>query len=302
MQVTDWTICGAEGETIFGNTHLPPPGIAPVGHLIIAHGFRGYKDYGILPVIDHHASRAGLLAHRFNFSHSGMTNALDTFERTDLFEKDTWSKQVEDIACVSNAIAADALPNIALACESTSNATADLPQFWFGHSRGGVSVLLAGARAFVPGEYETTCTSIQKPAGIIPCAAPAFACMMSDPDQQRLLSQGFLTIQSARTKQDLRIGSVWLTEINSAPNAFDPIHAAGLIECPMLVIHGDDDPTVPQDCAHLIADENKQSILKIVPDANHVFNTSNPAKLDRDPVPPAQTLLDATISFCLTHA
>ena len=72
MQVTDWTICGAEGETIFGNTHLPPPGIAPVGHLIIAHGFRGYKDYGILPVIAHHASRAGLLAHRFNFSHSGI--------------------------------------------------------------------------------------------------------------------------------------------------------------------------------------------------------------------------------------
>ena len=86
--------------------------------------------------------------------------------------------------------------------------------------------------------------------------------MISEDDQKQLQSQGFLTIQSSRTKQDLRIGVEGLNEYNADPQAFDPIRAAGLIDCPMLVIHGDEDMTVPDDCAHMIANAAQQAAFK----------------------------------------
>jgi hypothetical protein len=85
----EWSIEGSEGEPIIGNAHLPeaPPG----GVVLVAHGFKGYKDYGMFPRIAESLANRGFIAHRFNFSHSGMTGAIETFERPDLFERDTWN-------------------------------------------------------------------------------------------------------------------------------------------------------------------------------------------------------------------
>ena len=44
-----WSIPGSDGEPIIGNTHLPSEDPAGVVH--IAHGFKGYKDYGMFPRI-----------------------------------------------------------------------------------------------------------------------------------------------------------------------------------------------------------------------------------------------------------
>ena len=93
--VESWTIDGSDGEPIRGDVHAasiaPPRGV-----FLIAHGFKGYKDYGMFPVLAREFAAAGFIAHRFNFSHSGMTNNIATFERPDLFEKDTWNRQVYD--------------------------------------------------------------------------------------------------------------------------------------------------------------------------------------------------------------
>ena len=104
----EWTLPGADGEAILGNAHRPDG--EPVGVVIIAHGFKGYKDYGMFPRIAETMCDAGFIAHRFNFSHSGMTNTIETFERPDLFERDTWNKQVFDCRAVVAAINDGKLP------------------------------------------------------------------------------------------------------------------------------------------------------------------------------------------------
>ena len=81
-----WTIPGADGQAILGDAHLP--GGEPVGVVLVAHGFKGYKDYGMFPRIAETRCDAGFIAPRFNFSHSGIHNATDTFERPDRFECD----------------------------------------------------------------------------------------------------------------------------------------------------------------------------------------------------------------------
>ncbi len=131
-QTTDWQISGAESQTIFGTVYLPDD--APVGCAIVAHGFKGYKDFRMIPAIAAGLCRAGFVAHAFNFSHSGMTANPDTFERPDLFELDTWNKQVFDIQCIVEAIADGQL------------AGTGLPYVLLGHSRGGVSAILFAGR------------------------------------------------------------------------------------------------------------------------------------------------------------
>ena len=100
--IPDWTLTGSDDQPIIGTTHRPEG--APRGTLIACHGFKGYKDYGFFPRLCRRAAEAGLIAHRFNFSHSGMTNRTETFEKPELFEKDTYSKQVADLQTVHAAV------------------------------------------------------------------------------------------------------------------------------------------------------------------------------------------------------
>jgi pimeloyl-ACP methyl ester carboxylesterase len=84
-------------QIIFGTRHMPRD--SPIGCAIVAHGLKGYKDFRVIRPIATGLGEAGLVAHAFNFSHSGMTANPNTFERPELFELDSWSTQLFDIEC-----------------------------------------------------------------------------------------------------------------------------------------------------------------------------------------------------------
>jgi|GEM_PF-471353 len=289
MHTLDWSISGSDGEVILGSTHLPPVQVQPRGVLLICHGSKGYKDYGIVPGIAHYAAMQGFIAHRFNFSHSGMTNRLDTFERPDLFEKDTWGRQIVDLRAVANAAHEGELP----AFTKSKN----LPQIWYGHSRGGVTVLLTAARAFMPTRYPKL-GAMPLPVGVIPCASPHRAFWLHESDKETIYAQGYLDSPSQRTKQMLRIGLPWLKEIEHDPDAFDPVIAASRVSCPMEVIHGTADMTVGVDSAEKIAGAAPRATLHIIEGATHVFNTSNPMRLEREPSVQGRALINRVNAFC----
>jgi len=108
MCAQNWTIEGSNGQPIYGTSDLPNSD--PLGTLILCHGFKGYKDYGLFPYLAKQAVGRGLLVHRFNFSHSGMTDNIESFERPDLFEQDTYGKQIIDLTLVANAVRRGKLP------------------------------------------------------------------------------------------------------------------------------------------------------------------------------------------------
>lgn len=271
-----WTISGADNQTIFGNTHLPTN--QPRGVVLIAHGLKSYKDYGFQPALAQHLASIGLIAHRFNFSHSGMTNDITTFARTDLFEKDTWNKQVADIKAVASAVQRGALPGA-----TAGNA---LPQIWLGHSRGGNTTLLATGRAFQQNWPV-------KPKAIIALAAGDTCCRLTEEQRKHMHQDGCLEMLSSRTGQLLRQGLAWLTEQESDPDAHDLHKAVKAIRCPVLLVHGQLDETVPHDdsvrlkqTASQIADSQSSQIgetgpvtLISMPDTNHTFNAPNPLPL-----------------------
>ena len=274
--VTSWTIPGAAGEPIIGNCHLPTG--QPGGVVLIAHGFKGYKDYGMFPRLARHCAESGLIAHRFNFSHSGMTNNLETFERPDLFECDTWNTQAHDYQTVIRAVAAGKLDG------------ADLPYVMFGHSKGGVTVLLTAGR--MAGDE-----TIPQPAGVITAASPSRCSSFSEPESRQLLSGGFLVSPSSGTGQELRIGKAFLQEQLDDPERHDLLALVGKITCPLLIVHGESDPTVPASCAGEIAAGAQSAETLLIPGADHVYNTPNPMPEDAPASEQLQQLLDAMTAF-----
>ncbi len=274
-----WTLsgAGADGQDILGNVHLPDGDAR--GVVVIAHGFKGYKDYGMFPRIAQTAAAAGFIAHRFNFSHSGMTNNIDTFERADLFERDTWNKQVFDCRAVIEAITDGRL------------AGGGLPYVLFGHSRGGVSVLLTAGR------FASDSTFTQ-PAGVVTAAAPSQCLNLPPEAEKQLLEDGYIVSPSSRTGQDLRVGKIYLTEQQEDPQAHDLLAIVSNITCPLLIAHGEIDPTVPVHSAEQIgkAAHDDVKVLKIA-GGDHVFNTPNPLPDDQAPSEQFQLLLDELCAF-----
>ncbi len=276
--VQRWTLAGSDEQTIHGNTHLPGGGAA--GAMLICHGFKGYKDYGFFPALARAAARRGMVVHRFNFSHSGMTDRIETFERPDLFERDTWGRQIKDLMTVAAACRDGQLPG-----------GAQPMQVWFGHSRGGVTALLTAARS-------VQTTGAVRPAGLVTAAAPCISAALSEQERQRLRQQGFVESPSSRTGQALRIGRAWLDEIEADPAAFDPLDAIARFECPALVVHGDEDQTVPVDAAHALAEAGAvRARVVVIEGAGHTFNCPNPLEQDQ-PIPAAtDRLIDLSCDF-----
>lgn len=294
---SDWTIAGAGGEPIIGNTHRPAG--PSRGTIILAHGFKGYKDYGMFPRLAAAFAEAGFTAHRFNFSHSGMTDNVAKFERPDLFERDTWNKQVFDLravieAAVRRIIGGDELgsrdrptPKFA----ASEGGESRLSYLIFGHSRGGASALLTAGR-FVDDDR------FPQPCGVIAAAAPSRCNPLSDEESQLVLAQGWIESPSSRTGQRLRVGKAFLQEQLDEPERHDLRRQAARIRCPLLIVHGDADTTVPVAAANDIADAAESPVqVKIIAGGDHVFNTPNPMPETGQPSPPLQQLIDAVLTF-----
>lgn len=270
-----WTLTGANDQLIYGNTHLPAD--QPHAIVLMAHGLKSYKDYGFQPALGAFLASHGYIVHRFNFSHSGMTNDIDTFAKPALFEKDTWNKQVTDLKAVAQAVRLGALPG--------AIAGNELPQIWLGHSRGGNTTLLAAGRAFEQGWQV-------QPAGVITLAAGDTCCRLTSEQRKLMHDEHGYEMLSSRTGQVLRQGEAWLSEQEADPDAHDPLKAIQAIRCPVLLLHGQLDETVPHDDSLRLkqaADQVTGSRVTFVSmaDTNHTFNAPNPLAVD-SPVP-AQT-------------
>ena len=258
---TAFTIVNDHGLEILGDTHVPEG--EPIACAIIVHGFKGYKDYGFIPLLAHDLCARGVLVHRFNLSTSGMTNDIDTFARPDLFELDTWDRQVQDVRRVVRAVREGEIPG------------SGHPLFLIGHSRGGATALLAGGR--YGDELALSC--------IVTINAVDRCCRMSDDEHRATLARGYTITQSTRTKQELRIDANWLQEQIDDPEAHDVLLQASRCEVPVLVMHGDSDDAVDIAAGQAIA-HKLNTPLFVLRGSNHVLNMSNPSdvKGERSPV------------------
>jgi len=204
MPAMEFEISGSDGRAVRAVAH----GADDAPAVLVAHGFKGFKGWGMFPWLCDQLAEAGLRAIRFDFSHNGVE--VNDFDRLDLFALDTATRHEEDLQALAAAI--------------------DGPLGLLGHSRGGGDVLCFAAQ-----EPRVRCV-----ATLASIATQDFA--PADADAV-LAEKGYYPFPNARTKQLMPVA---LPAFEDGRRRKDAIRTAALsLTCPALFVHGTQDESVP---------------------------------------------------------
>jgi dienelactone hydrolase len=224
--------------------------------VIVLHGFKGFKDWGMFPVIAERLSKAGMAAVSFNVSGSGVDDQGE-FSLPAQFGKNTYSAELEDLGRVVKAVAEGG--PLGLPRPSSIGL--------LGHSRGGGIAILETAR---------------NPAieALVTWAAIGSVDRWSEEAKAAWRRRGFVNISNARTGQVIPLLTDLLDDIDRhGGNSLDIPASAARIKVPWLIMHGQTDETVEvADADALHAAASGRPELQIIPESGHTFGAAHPLK------------------------
>lgn len=247
-----YTLPGAKGRGMLMDlTYDDADKNAPL--VIFAHGFKGFKDWGTHNLMAQHFAENGFRYLKFNFSHNG-TTADKPIDFADLiaFSENTFSTELEDLNAV-----------IDFACNGSSIPRA-AGVFLIGHSMGGgISIIKTAEDKRV--KKLVTMASISGFRNLWPKEAE---------EQWRL--QGIMYMLNSRTGQQMPLKATLLDDLERNPGRLDIAAKAAAITQPWLIMHGDEDKTVPLAHAEELKAAQPNAELIIIPGADHTFGGMHP--------------------------
>ncbi|MEM6453645.1 MAG: prolyl oligopeptidase family serine peptidase [Acidobacteriota bacterium] len=256
---------------IDGVVHAPPPRYdGRRAAVLIAHGFKGFMDWGFFPALADLLAERGFVAVRFNFPGSGMRPGDALVTDLDAFRDTTFLRERDEILAMLDRLRASALP--------LANRTDAARIGLVGHSRGGGTAVLAAAsdagrdalRALVT--WNAVGTFQRFPEAV----------------RDRWREDGQLPVQNGRTGQTTFLGLNLLDEIENEAEALDLDAAAARRTAPWLIVHGSEDATVPVDEAHRLYaaasgdgdgdgdDAAAAAALEVIAGSGHTFEAKHP--------------------------
>ena len=241
--------------------------------LIFVHGFKGFKDWGTHNMVAEYFAEHGFRFLKFNFSHNGTTpeSPLD-FSDLGLFSDNTFTKEFYDLEQV-----------ISFACSGAEFAAAKNVSL-IGHSRGGGISIIQAANDF----------RINK---LITWASIAdFNNLWNHDELAEWRAKGIIYTYNTRTKQNTPLKVNLLYDLEKHHKEYCILDAAGRVNQPWLIIHGDEDDNVLLTEAQLLQDQNEDARLMIIPYANHVFGSSHPWTKDEMPLQ-LQLVCEKSVEF-----
>src|SRR5215204_4788113 len=230
-----------------GGRALPRPAV------VILHGFKGFKDWGMFPPLSERIARAGLTAVSPNFSGSGVDDSGD-FSLPELFGHNTFTAELQDSQSIL-----DALLNGQLGIPGPSSVGL------LGHSRGGGIAILQTARD-------------RRVSALVTWAAISNVQRWSSSERAAWRSEGKTEVRNARTGQILPLYTDVLDDIEQNAATLDIQAAAGRIQVPWLLVHGSQDESVNYTEAALLHRASSQDAARIlrVENAGHTFGAVHP--------------------------
>lgn len=267
--LTKHTVPGALGEILVdvrsGGRSSPRPAV------VVLHGFKGFKDWGMFPVFAERLARAGLTAVTLNLSGSGVDDTGE-FSLPDRFARNTFSAELDDLDRVITTLAAGDLgvpPPTGLGL--------------VGHSRGGGVAVLQTARD-------------PRVRTLVTWAAISSVERWSPSEQQAWRAAGTKPIVNARTGQTLPLSTAVLDDIGRhATGRLDILGAAARVAVPWLLVHGGSDESVSPLEADALKDASpgRTTTLLLVDGAGHTFGAAHPWE---GATPELERVFDATVA------
>jgi dipeptidyl aminopeptidase/acylaminoacyl peptidase len=242
--------------------------------VVAVHGFKGFKDWGFWPETARRLGEAGLALVTFNLSGSGVGEDGETFTEVERFERNTVTKELDDLGRVLDAVAGRTIPL----------GGADIRKLGLlGHSRGGGSVLLRARRD-------------PRVQAVVTWAAVSTFHRHDAETVREWRERGFLQVVNARTGQIFKLSTAFLDDLEAHGDAYEPTEAIRNLEIPVLLIHGTRDESVPPDEANILARAAGPGVtrLALIQGAGHTFGAVHPF---RGSTPELDIVLEKTIGW-----
>jgi pimeloyl-ACP methyl ester carboxylesterase len=242
--------------------------------VVFCHGFMGYKDWGCWNLVQEHFVNLGFSFCKYNVSHNGGTveNPID-FSDLKAFSENTYSGEVEDLTCLLKTL--------------QTHITIPYDIYLIGHSRGGGTVLLSGKHEGVKAIATWAAISsigIRFPKGI---------------ELARWKNEGVRFVKNGRTHQEMPMNYGLYEDYLAHAAQLDIQAACEQMTCPTLLIHGDQDTSVPLPEGEALSGW-LNSELVVIKGADHTFCSAQPWKNSELPNELLE-VCELTADFFLTH-
>ncbi|MEM8711202.1 MAG: alpha/beta fold hydrolase [Planctomycetota bacterium] len=241
------------GRRIGVRIERPPETVSTpaTGHasVVLCHGFKGFMDWGFFPWLSAELSSAGFVVVSLNASGCGVGDNPLEMDDEEAFFRDTYSRQLEDIARVRRFAA------------ELEDVDADRIAL-LGHSRGGGMAVVSAAES--------------PSAALVTWAAIDEADRFSESIKAAWREDGELCVPNGRTGQIHRLSVAALHDFETNAERLDIRAAAARLQEPYLAIHGRKDPTVDWVSADRLAAQAPRGKALIIEDADHGFGATHP--------------------------
>jgi len=275
LQEQSFSVENERGDPVHGDVRYVEDGaVKPV--VVFCHGFKGFKDWGPFPAWGRYLARSGFVAVHFNFSYNGVTPESPTeFTALDEFAENTYTRELDDVDAVIDAVATGAFPQ----------APADPERIGLlGHSRGGGIAILQAER------------DARVQALVTWSAVSGFAERFTEAQIQDWASKGYTEVLNSRTGQVLRLNKTLYDDTMAHREDLDVRAAAKRLDTPWLLVHASDDESVPFEEATRLEDLSETAIL-VEAEGGHTFGGAHPQENGDDIPDSLQYVWDRTAAF-----
>jgi len=225
--------------------------------VVVVHGFKGFKDWGMFPPLAERLAQAGFTAVLPNLSGSGVDDSGE-FTWPERFGHNTFSAELADLNSVLTALRAG---NLGVAPPNGVGLV--------GHSRGGgICILLAAQDPTIK-------------ALVTWAAISTVRRWPSEAEQAKWQAEGRLDVVNTRTGQVLPLYTDVLHDVERyGADTLDIEQAAARLTAPWLIVHGVNDPSVAiTEAERLVKAANPASSRFLrLEGAEHTFGAAHPWK------------------------
>ncbi len=226
--------------------------------LVFVHGFKGFKDWGCFPYMLDKLTENNIFTLSFNFSYNGVGeegNELSEFTRLDLFAKNTFSRELDDLGSIIDFLEDNRqkynynFNNLTLA----------------GHSRGGGIAILKTAED-------------KRVKNLITLASVSEFDRYTEERKKEWKEKGYFQVLNTRTKQYMRMNYTLIEDLEKNKDRLDIKRAVSKMSVPYLIIHGREDLAVDySEAVELQSLSNKNlTKLHLIEKTGHTFGAVHP--------------------------
>ncbi len=242
----------SDGETLHGEVRSPE-GEPPSSAVVVVHGFKGFKDWGFFPHLCECLTRDGHAVVSFNFSLNGIGDDPTAFTDLEAFGRNTLTREVGEILRVLREVQEGGIIPVPPTRVGL-----------LGHSRGGGGAIVAARDADMV-------------HALVTWAALAAFDRFSPAVKEEWRRDGRIYVENARTGQEMPLDLSLLEDYEANRERLNIEAAAGAITgVPWLIVHGEEDRSVPVEDARRLAAASPHAALELIPEAGHTFETGHP--------------------------